>query len=164
MFIVFDKVVNQGLKQVIIVVFEKLIGVSFNNELLSCFGFWVDWMVVLKWNFCNVFGEDGGKVKFVGVFFESDDKFLVCMYVIFWFVVDKYGIEVFDDCLIVIDEFYYVFLYFDNKFGLYFGQFVFCDCVYVVVMIGLYFCGDVEVVMVLQDEVKFDMVIYIYYE
>jgi len=43
MFIALDKLHNQGLKQAIIVVPEKTIGASFNDEPLSRFGFWADW-------------------------------------------------------------------------------------------------------------------------
>ena len=39
MFIALDKLHNQGLKQAIIVVPEKAIGASFNDEALSKFGF-----------------------------------------------------------------------------------------------------------------------------
>ena len=45
MFIALDKLQNQGLKQAIIVVPEKAIGASFNDEPLSKFGFWADWHV-----------------------------------------------------------------------------------------------------------------------
>ena len=47
MFIALDKVCNQGLKQAIIVVPEKAIGASFNDEPLSKYGFWADWTVAL---------------------------------------------------------------------------------------------------------------------
>src|SRR5438105_9620274 len=39
MFIALDKLENQGLKQVIVVVPEKAIGASFNDEPLSKYGF-----------------------------------------------------------------------------------------------------------------------------
>lgn len=42
MFIALDKLHNQGLKKAIIVVPEKSIGSSFNNEPLTKFGFWAD--------------------------------------------------------------------------------------------------------------------------
>ena len=42
MFIALDKLHNQGLKQAIVVVPEKSIGSSFNDEPLSAFGFWAD--------------------------------------------------------------------------------------------------------------------------
>ena len=51
MFVVLDKMANQGLKQAIIVVPEKSIGASFNDEPLSRYGFWSDWWhVEPKWN------------------------------------------------------------------------------------------------------------------
>ena len=63
MFIVLDKLKNQGLKQAIIVVPEKAIGASFYDEPLTKFGFWEDWRVEPKWNLCNAPGGDnGGKV------------------------------------------------------------------------------------------------------
>src|SRR3954462_14557502 len=45
MFIALDKLHNQGLKQAIIVVPEKAIGSSFNDEPLTKFGFWEEWHV-----------------------------------------------------------------------------------------------------------------------
>jgi len=45
MFVALDKLKNQGLKQAIIVVPEKSIGASFNDEPLSKYGFWADWHV-----------------------------------------------------------------------------------------------------------------------
>src|SRR5256885_7490419 len=75
MFIALDKLQNQGLKQAIIVVPEKAIGASFNDEPLSRFGFWADWRVEPKWNLCNAPGnDDGGKVKALGAFLKSTDK------------------------------------------------------------------------------------------
>src|SRR6202035_5296288 len=74
MFVAIDKLQNQGLKQAIIVVPEKAIGASFQDEPLSKFGFWADWRVEPKWNLCNAPGDDnGGKVKAVGTFLESND-------------------------------------------------------------------------------------------
>src|SRR5690554_366955 len=104
MFIALDKLHNQGLKQAIVVVPEKSIGASFNDEPLSKFGFWSDWQVVPKWNLCNSPGTDGGKVKSVGAFLESDDHILVCTHATFRFAVDEYGVEAFDNRLIAVDE------------------------------------------------------------
>src|SRR6266446_3980498 len=53
MFIALDKLHNQGVKQAIIVVPERAIGASFNDEPLTNFGFWSDWTVLPKWNLCN---------------------------------------------------------------------------------------------------------------
>src|SRR5712664_480741 len=125
MFIALDKLRNQGLKQAIIVVPEKAIGASFNDELLTKFGFWEDWRVEPKWNLCNAPGDDnGGKVKAVGAFLESSDKVLVCTHATFRFAVDKYGVEKFDDRLIAVDEFHHVSVDSDNKLGRHLGQLI----------------------------------------
>jgi hypothetical protein len=100
MFIALDKLAHQGLKQAIIVVPEKSIGSSFNDEPLSSQGFWADWKVVPRWNLCNAPGEDGGKVNSVGAFLASDDRLLVCTHATFRFAVDRFGIDAFDDRLI----------------------------------------------------------------
>src|ERR1700684_3186443 len=68
MFIALDKLQNQSLKQVIIVVPEKSIGSSFNDEPLSKYGFWADWTVAPQWNLCNAPGTDGGKINSLGAF------------------------------------------------------------------------------------------------
>src|ERR1700678_392096 len=52
MFVALDKLANQGLRQAIIVVPEKSIGASFNDEPLSRYGFWADWRVAPRWNLC----------------------------------------------------------------------------------------------------------------
>ena len=75
MFIALDKLHNQGLKQAIIVVPEKSIGASFNDEPLRDYGFWADWLVQPKWNLCNAPGEDGGKVNSVASFFEQHGSY-----------------------------------------------------------------------------------------
>ncbi|MHB9038607.1 MAG: DEAD/DEAH box helicase [Armatimonadota bacterium] len=165
MFIALDKLYNQGLMQVIIVVPEKSIGSSFNDEPLSQFGFWADWIVEPKWNLCNAPGSDnGGKVKSVGAFLKSDDKVLVCTHATFRFAVDQFGVEAFDNRLIAVDEFHHVSANPDNKLGLHLGQFIARGRMHIVAMTGSYFRGDAEAVLAPQDESKFDTVTYTYYE
>ena len=165
MFIALDKLHNQGLKQAIIVVPEKAIGASFQDELLSRFGFWTEWQVVPKWNLCNAPGGDnGGKVKSVGAFLQSSDKVLVCTHATFRFAVDQYGVEMFDDRLIAVDEFHHVSANPDNKLGLHLGQFIVRDRVHIVAMTGSYFRGDAQAVLAPHDEAKFDTITYTYYE
>ena len=148
MFVALDKLKNQGLKQAIIVVPEKSIGASFNDEPLSQFGFWADWHVEPKWNLCNAPGNDnGGKVKSVGAFLESADKVLVCTHATFRFAVDAYGVEKFDDRLIAVDEFHHVSANPDNKLGLHLGQFMTRGRNHIVAMPGSYFRGDPEAVL-----------------
>lgn len=165
MFVALDKLNNQGLKQAIIVVPEKSIGASFNDEPLSKYGFWSDWHVEPKWNLCNAPGNDnGGKVKSLGAFLEGDDKVLVCTHATFRFAVDAYGVEAFDDRLIAVDEFHHVSANPENKLGLHLGQFFARGKTHIVAMTGSYFRGDAEAVLAPQDESKFDTVTYTYYE
>ena len=165
MFVALDKLTNQGIKQAIIVVPEKSIGASFNDEPLSKYGFWSDWHVEPKWNLCNAPGNDnGGKVKSLGAFLEGDDKVLVCTDASFRFAVDAYGVEAFDDRLIAVDEFHHVSANPDNKLGLHLGQFFARGKTHIVAMTGSYFRSDAEAVLAPQDESKFDTVTYTYYE
>jgi superfamily II DNA or RNA helicase len=165
MFIALDKLQNQGLKQAIIVVPEKTIGASFNDEPLTKYGFWADWHVEPKWNLCNAPGsENGGKVKSVGAFLNSDDKVLVCTHATFRFAIDQFGVEAFDGRLVAVDEFHHVSASPDNKLGLHLGQFIARAKVDIVAMTGSYFRGDAEAVLAAQDEAKFDTVTYTYYE
>lgn len=165
MFIALDKLHNQGLKKAIIVVPEKSIGSSFNNEPLTTFGFWADWEVAPQWNLCNAPGDDnGGKVSSVKAFLESADRALVCTHATFRFAVDRFGVEVFDDCLIAVDEFHHVSANPDNKLGAHLGQFMARDKVHIIAMTGSYFRGDAEAVLSPQDESKFEAVTYTYYE
>ena len=165
MFIALDKLAHQGLKQAIIVVPERSIGASFNDEPLTKYGFWADWHVEPKWNLCNApGGENGSKVKAVGAFLESDDKVLVCTHATFRFAVDEYGVEKFDDRLIAVDEFHHVSANPDNKLGAHLGQFIARERVHIVAMTGSYFRGDAEAVLTPLEEAKFDTVTYTYYE
>ena len=165
MFIALDKLANQGLKQAIIVVPERSIGASFHDEPLSKSGFWADWKVEPKWNLCDAPGADnGGKVESVKAFLNSDDKVLVCTHASFRFAVDKFGVEVFDDRLIAVDEFHHVSANPDNKLGAHLGEFIARDKTHIVAMTGSYFRGDAEAVLHPEDEAKFDTVTYTYYE
>jgi superfamily II DNA or RNA helicase len=165
MFIALDKLENQKLKQAIIVVPEKSIGASFHNETLSQFGFWADWHVKPKWNLCDAPGGDnGGKVDAVQKFLQSEDKVLVCTHATFRFAVDKFGIEVFDERLIAVDEFHHVSANPDNKLGDHVRQLMTRDKTHILAMTGSYFRGDAEAVLHPDDESKFDTVTYTYYE
>ncbi len=164
MFVALDKLNNQNVKQAIIVVPEKSIGASFNDEPLTKFGFYWDWSVVPKWNLCNFPGSDGGKVNSVGAFLESDDPILVCTHATFRFAVDKFGIEAFDGRLIAVDEFHHVSANPDNKLGQHLGALIARDKVHIVAMTGSYFRGDADPVLMPEDEIKFEPVTYTYYE
>jgi len=165
MFVALDKLINQKLKQAIIVVPEKAIGASFHSEPLSKHGFFADWVVQPRWNLCDAPGADNnGKVDAVKKFLASDDKALVCTHATFRFAIDRFGTEPFDDRLIAVDEFHHVSAKPDNKLGDHVHQLMDRARVHVVAMTGSYFRGDAEAVLHPDDESKFDTVTYTYYE
>ena len=164
MFIALDKIHNQKIKKALIIVPEKFIGASFNNEPLTKYGFAYDWHVEARWNLCNAPGEEGGKAKSVKTFLQGDDKTMVCTHSTFRSAVDRFGVEMFDDCLIAVDEFHHVSANPDNKLGAHLGMFIERDKVHIVAMTGSYFRGDAEPVLMPEDEAKFDSVTYTYYE
>lgn len=169
MFIALDKLNQQGLKQAIIVVPERSIGGSFNDENLTEGGFDWDWTVRPQWNLCNAPGIDEArvaksKVKAVGEFLVSEDKTLVCTHATFRFAVEELGVEAFDDRLIAIDEFHHVSAHPDNKLGEQLRAFMERDRAHIVAMTGSYFRGDALPVLSTEDEAKFATVTYTYYE
>jgi len=165
MFIALDKLHNQGLKQAIIVVPEKSIGASFNDEPLTDSGFWADWKVEPRWNLCNAPGTDnGGKVKSLAAFLDSDDRILVCTHATFRFAVEQFGVAAFDDRLIAVDEFHHVSANPDNILGSQLTELIARDKCHIVAMTGSYFRGDAEPVLSAEDEARFDAVTYTYYE
>jgi len=164
MFIALDKLQNQQLKQAIIVVPEKSIGASFHDEALSAGGFWADWKVEARWNLCDAPGTDGGKVEALKKFLESGDKTLVCTHASFRFAMDKFGVEVFDDRLIAVDEFHHVSANPDSKLGDHVRQLMARGKAHLVAMTGSYFRGDAEAVLHPEDEARFETVTYTYYE
>jgi hypothetical protein len=165
MFIALDKLHNQGLKKALIIVPEKSIGSSFNDEPLSKHGFWADWVVAPQWNLCNAPGDDnGGKVKSVKAFLDSPDRILVCTHATFRFAVEQFGIAAFDDCLIAVDEFHHVSASEDSILGVIITQLIARDKVHIVAMTGSYFRGDAVPVLMPADEARFETVTYTYYE
>ena len=164
MFIALDKLANQGMRQAIVVVPERTIGASFNDEPLSGFGFWADWTVRPRWNLCNAPGAEGGKVNAVKTFLTSDNRVLVCTHATFRFAMERFGVDAFDDRLIAIDEFHHVSASPDNRLGDHVGQLMARDKTHIVAMTGSYFRGDAAPVLRPEDEARFETVTYTYYE
>lgn len=164
MFVALDKLHNQGVRQAIIVVPERSIGASFNDERLTEGGFWADWTVSPRWNLCDASGTDTGKVAAVEKFLASEDRVLVCTHATFRFAVDKLGYEAFDDRLVAVDEFHHVSVSEDNVLGRHLTELIGRGRVHVVAMTGSYFRGDAEAVLGPSDESKFCTVTYTYYE
>ena len=89
---------------------------------------------------------------------------MIITHATFRFAVDQFGIEVFDDRLIAIDEFHHVSANPDNKLGNHLANFISRDRVHIVAMTGSYFRGDAVPVLNPKDEEKFETVTYTYYE
>ena len=169
MYVALDKLANQGLRQALIVVPERSIGASFNDEPLSASGFWADWTVKPRWNLCNAPGADDervarSKVKAVGEFLASGDAALVCTHATFRFAVRELGVEAFDGRLIAIDEFHHVSISDDNQLGAQLQAILARDKTHIVAMTGSYFRGDALDVLSPEDEARFVPVRYTYYE
>lgn len=169
MFIALDKLMNQGVKQALIVVPERSIGGSFADEPLSQYGFFADWVVKPQWNLCNAPGADDvkvapSKVKAVGEFLAGDDKVLVCTHATFRFAYQELGPAAFDDRLIAVDEFHHVSSDQDNILGRQLTELIQRNKVHLVAMTGSYFRGDAEAVLAPDDEARFETVTYTYYE
>ncbi len=91
-------------------------------------------------------------------------KTLVCTHATFRFAMEKFGVEVFDDRLIAVDEFHHISANPDNRLGEHVRQLMARDKTHIVAMTGSYFRGDAEAVLHPDDESKFDTVTYTYYE
>ena len=169
MYIALDKVLNQNLEQAIVVVPERSIGASFYNEKLTNSGFWADWYVKPQWDLCSVPAIDNpriakSKVESVRKFLESNDTALVCTHATFRFAVENFGVEVFDNRLIAIDEFHHLSIDKENVLGNQFKRFMDRDKVHIVAMTGSYFRGDSIPVILPEDEARFSTVKYTYFE
>ena len=169
MFIALDKLNNQNIDKVVIVVPERSIGGSFSNTPLTDFGFYWDFEVEPQWNLCNAPGADEPRankstVKAVGEFLGSDDRILICTHATFRFAFEDLGVEAFDNCLIAVDEFHHVSMSEDNVLGRQLAEMIRRDKFHVVAMTGSYFRGDAVPVLSPDDEERFETVTYTYYE
>ena len=169
MYVALDKLTNQGVKQAIIVVPERSIGASFDNEPLATHGFWADWVVKPRWNLCSMPGADDdrvatGKVKALGEFLAGTDQALVCTHATYRFALEQFGAEPFDNRLIAIDEFHHVSTSDDNRLGAQLKELLDRGSAHIVAMTGSYFRGDAVAVLSPEDEARFKSVVYTYYE
>ena len=165
MFLGLDKLMNQGLKKVIVAVPERSIGSSFADTDLVEYGFYANWESKDEYNLCTP-GADSSKSKvqtFVN-FMNSDEKILICTHATFRFAYEELEEELFNNTLIAIDEFHHVSAESDNRLGEVFRSIMSKSTAHFVAMTGSYFRGDTVPVLLPEDEAKFDKVKYDYYE
>ncbi len=77
MFVALDKLVNQGIKRIVVAVPEKSIGRSFQNTTLTP-KFFMDWKVVPYFNLCDVSNENDKASRFAEFFHQDSAQILVC--------------------------------------------------------------------------------------
>lgn len=162
MFLALDKLVNQGLKKVIISVPQESIGASFKSTALSKHGFWADWD--LDVNLCLSEGNNA-KTKAIEDFLgDPFAKVLVCTHSSFRRAVEKLPLDAFADTLIGIDEFHHVSTEGENVLGDCLDRIMSNTNAHVVAMTGSYFRGDNIAILSPENESKFNDVVYDYYE
>lgn len=169
MFIGLDKLINQGLRKVIVAVPEKSIGNSFRSTRLTEHGFFADWTVQPQNNLCDMLGGEGGKINAFIRFMESDDQIIVCTHSTLRHAFDRIvneraGIGAFKDCVLAVDEFHHVSADADNRLGELIRAIISEGSAHLIAMTGSYFRGDQVPVLRPEDEEKFTRVTYTYYQ
>ena len=117
MFLGLDKLLNQGLRKVIVAVPEMSIGASFRDTVLIQDGFFADWKVLPHNNLCMP-GIEAGKVEAFQRFMSNPaEQTLVCTHATLRFAFEKLAPTDFNDTLIAIDEFHHVSVDGENRLG-----------------------------------------------
>jgi len=166
MFIGLDKLVNQGIKKVIVAVPERAIGSSFAKTNLKDFGFFANWTPNEKYNLCTP-GSDGSKSKvqaFHHFMKNGDEQLLICTHATLRFACEELDEKIFDNTLLAIDEFHHVSADAENRLGDLLRDIMRLSSAHIVAMTGSFFRGDSVPILLPEDEEKFTKVTYNYYE
>lgn len=165
MFLGLDKLVNQGMKKVIVAVPERSIGSSFAPTDLKKFGFFANWAPKETYNLCTP-GSDGSKSKVSAFhnFMDNDEQILICTHATLRFACEGLDEKKFDNTLIAIDEFHHVSVSADNRLGETMKSIMDNSKAHIIAMTGSYFRGDSVPILLPEDEKKFSKVTYNYYE
>ncbi|ARE84408.1 DEAD/DEAH box helicase [Roseovarius mucosus] len=172
MFLGLDKLHNQGIRKVIVAVPEKSIGSSFKTTMLKEHGFFSDWIVPNQWNLCLDVGtlEEGavleGKVNTLKSFLDerNQEPIIVCTHSTLRAAFKKFSLDIFDNCLIAVDEFHHASSGENNRLGEVVRDLIKRGSAHIVAMTGSYFRGDAVMVLDPEDEARFTSVSYTYYE
>ncbi|MDC1068444.1 DEAD/DEAH box helicase family protein [Candidatus Kapabacteria bacterium] len=165
MFIALDKLINQGLKKVVVAVPERSIGGSFGKTDLKSYGFYSDWLPNDNYNLCTP-GSDGSKSKVQAFknFIENDEQILICTHATLRFACEELEESSFNRVAIAIDEFHHVSADVNNKLGDLLRNIMNKSSAHIIAMTGSYFRGDSVPVLTPEVEAKFTKVTYNYYE
>ena len=164
MFVALDKLINQGIRKVIVAVPERSIGGSFGITKLSEYGFYADWTYNEQYNLCTP-GLDGSKTKVEAFrnFMANDEKILICTHATLRFAYEELDDSMFDGTLLAIDEFHHVSADGDSRLGELLRSIMAKSNAHIIAMTGSYFRGDSVPVLKPEDEAKFTKVTYNYY-
>jgi superfamily II DNA or RNA helicase len=163
MYIALDKLINQGVKKVIVAVPERSIGGSFVTTDLKSKGFFEDWEPSDRYNLCTP-GGDKSKVKAFHNFLDSDEQILICTHSTLRFACEEIDESQFNDVLLAIDEFHHVSADVDSRLGELLRPIMNRSSAHIVAMTGSYFRGDRVPILLAADEAKFTKITYNYYE
>lgn len=163
MFIALDKLINKGLKKVIVAVPERSIGGSFGDTDLMSHGFYADWKPNPTYNLCTP-GEEKSKVGAFKSFLDSDEKILICTHATLRFAFEQLDEKRFDDMVLAIDEFHHASADGNNRLGELVRSILEKSSAHMIAMTGSYFRGDSVPVLLPEDESRFTKVTYNYYE
>lgn len=164
MFIALDKLVNQGLKKVVVAVPEKSIGRSFKNTNLKEHGFFADWHVTPYYDLCDVKNDKDKKGRFVEFFQQDASKVLVCAHATLRNGMKELEDDCFDNVLLAIDEFHHTSADASSNLGDVVRRVMNNSTGHIVAMTGSYFRGDGIPVLRQEDEARFYPVTYNYYQ
>jgi len=163
MYIALDKLINQGVKKVIVAVPERSIGGSFVSTDLKSNGFFEDWEPSDRYNLCTP-GGDKSKVKAFHNFLQDDERILICTHATLRFACEETDESQFNDVLLAIDEFHHVSADVNSRLGELLRPIMNRSSAHIVAMTGSYFRGDSVPILLAADEAKFTKITYNYYE
>ena len=164
MYIAIDKLMNQGIKKVVVAVPEKSIGRSFKNTNLMSGGFFANWEVPTYFNLTDVKNEQDKKGRFKEFFLSSNAKVLVCAHATLRNATKELSDDAFNDVLLAIDEFHHTSADANSNLGDVVRRVMNNSTGHIVAMTGSYFRGDGIPVLRAEDEAKFYPITYNYYQ
>ncbi|MFA7127349.1 MAG: DEAD/DEAH box helicase [Bacilli bacterium] len=163
-FVALDKLVNHGIKKVVVAVPEKTIGRSFQNTDLKKFGFFEDWRVAQYFNLCDTENERDKIGRFKEFFSQKNQDKLVCTHATLRAAMKEMENGIFNDCLLAIDEFHHVSASVESNLGDLIRDLMAETSVHIIAMTGSYFRGDGIPVLRPEDERRFHPITYNYHE
>lgn len=164
MFIALDKLINQGIKKVVVAVPEKSIGRSFKNTNLVDGGFFANWEVPPYFNLTDVKNEQDKKGRFKEFFQNDRAQVLVCAHATLRNATKELSDDTFNDTLVAIDEFHHTSADANSNLGDVVRRVMNNSTGHIVAMTGSYFRGDGIPVLRAEDEAKFFPITYNYYQ